>query len=343
MIARLSRIVARPMRSPAQRLKDYAANILILRKIAGRVASHSRPRVTTAQRLGFDSHARLLIVNADDFGLCGEQNGATIEGLQSGAWSSASVMVPCRGFDQVCQYARGRHNADLGVHLTLTSEWDRYRWKPILCRSKVRSLVDTDGGFWRSRAEVLSSCQPDEAEAELRAQIETALAAGIDVTHLDSHMFILHAKRKNLQNIYVRLAREYLLPLRAAARTLLDWHSFGSLPEYADLLGVLHPDNFAVMSRVRPKLAPFFWRTLLNTLPPGLTEISCHPAHAGGALARFADDAPMREADFRFFTSMQARRLLEGQQIQLVGYRMLRNAMRDCEPARRIRDSAGGF
>jgi predicted glycoside hydrolase/deacetylase ChbG (UPF0249 family) len=318
----------RTTRRLGEQLKDRAANMLTVRRIAGWIVSRPQRGVSTAEKLGFDSKARLLIINADDFGLSPEQNLATIEGLQSGAWTSASVMVPCASFGGVCEYARDQPHADLGVHLTLTSEWDGPRWGPILDEAKVRSLTNADGSFWRSTAEVFSFCQPEEAEAEMRAQIECALAAGIDVTHLDSHMFILHSRRKDLQQVYIRLARDYALPLRAAARTLMHWYGFQSLPDQADSLGILHPDNFAVLSRVRPSLAPFFWSTLLKNLPHGLTEICCHPAYASGALPGIAADAPLREADFRFFTSEDARQIIEDNGIRLVGYRMLRDAMR---------------
>lgn len=336
MSRRPSWLAARPIGRAAEQLKDFAANVLTLRKIAGWLASRPRRGATIAERLGFAPNARLLIINADDFGLCREQNLATIEGLQSGAWTSASVMVPCAGFGEVCEYARRQSDADLGVHLTLTSEWVGLRWGPILEGAKVRSLVDADGRFRRSRAEVFSFCQPEEAEAELRAQIDCALAAGLDVTHLDSHMFILHGRRKDLQQVYLRLARDYSLPLRAAARTPMHPHGFQSMPDEADRLGILHPDAFAVLSRVRPSLAPFFWGTLLRSLPRGLTEICCHPAYANGELAGFATDALLREADFRFFTSEHARRIVEAQEIRLVGYRMLRDAMRSSNGNQRL-------
>jgi predicted glycoside hydrolase/deacetylase ChbG (UPF0249 family) len=310
-----------------EKLKDWAANVLTIRRIAGWLASRPQRRGTVAERLGFHPNSRLLIINADDFGLCREQNLATIEGLQRGALTSASVMVPCISFSEVCEYNRRQPGADLGVHLTLTSEWDAQRWGPILDKRKVPSLVDRDGSFWRSRSEVYSFCQSSEAEAELRAQIEFSLAAGLDVTHLDSHMFVLHGRRRDLQEVYIRLANDYSLPLRVAARTVMHWHSFQSMADEADRLKILHPDNFAVLSRVRPSLAPFFWSTLFRNLPRGLTEICCHPAYANGALAGFAGDALLREADFRFLTSKYAQRILEAQGIRLVGYRMLRDAM----------------
>jgi chitin disaccharide deacetylase len=328
MTSRSSRLVTHPMRRVAEQLKDYAANILTLRRVAGWLASHPRRGATVAERLGYDAKARLLIINADDFGLCREQNLATIEGLESGALTSASVMVPCTGFGEVCEYAKRRPNADLGIHLTLTSEWDRRRWAPVLDKEKVRSLSDADGHFWRSRAELFSFCRPQEAEAELRGQIECALAAGVDVTHLDSHMFILHSQQKKLQEVYLRLANDYSLPLRTAPRTVMHWYGFEGVTEEADRLGILHPDNFAVLSRVRPSNAADFWVSLMKMLPPGLTEICCHPGYAQGDLASFAEDALQREADLQFFTSDRARQIIEAQGIRVVGHRLLRDAMR---------------
>ena len=336
MNSRPSWLAAHPMQRVAEELRDYAANVLTLRRIAGWLVSRPRRGATVAERLGYDAKARLLIVNADDLGLCREQNLATIEGLQTGALTSASVMVPCAGFGEVCEYARRTPKADLGIHLTLTSEWDRQRWAPVLDKEKVRSLSDADGHFWRSRAELFSFCRPQEAEAELRGQIECALAAGVDVTHLDSHMFILHSRQKNLQEVYLRLADDYSLPLRTAPRTVMHWYGFQGVTEEADRLGLLHPDNFAVLSRVRPSNAADFWASLLERLPPGLTEICCHPGYARGDLAGFAEDAAQREADLLFFTSKRAREIIEAQGIRLVGHRLLRDAMRSLRGNRRI-------
>jgi chitin disaccharide deacetylase len=312
----------------AEHLKDRVANLVTLRRVGGWFASRSSRGATVAERLGFDRKARLLIINADDFGLCREQNLAIIDGLKSGALTSASVMVPCPSFREVCEYSQSEPYADLGIHLTLSSEWKAFRWGPVLDRGRVRSLVDMEGHFWASRAEAFASCKPEEAEIELRAQIECALAAGLDVTHLDSHMFILHSRRKDLRQVYLRLARDYSLPLRVASRALMHWHGFQTLPEEADHLGILHPDHFAVLSRVRPSRAPHLWSILLRSLPPGLTEICCHPAYARGELAGFADDASQREADFHFFNSAYARRIIHDEGIQLIGYRLLREAMR---------------
>jgi chitin disaccharide deacetylase len=309
-------------------LKKRTANSAYFRRAAGWFVSRPRRGTKITERLGFRPDARLLIVNADDFGLCVEQNLAIMEGFQSGILSCASLMAPCPGFEQACEYARRYPKTDLGLHLTLTSEWDAVRWGPILDPKDVPSLVDADNCFWRTRADLFASCKAEEAEAELRAQIERALVLGLDITHLDSHMFALHSKRTELQKVYLKLAHDYLLPIRAASRTLMHWQNFDSVPEDADRLGILHPDHFAVLSRVDPSRVSDFWRVLLSSLPPGLTEICCHPAYACGELARFAEDAAQRESDLRVIMSAAVRQLIEREEIQLVGYRLLRDAMR---------------
>ena len=128
----------------------------------------------------------MLIINADDFGMCHDQNEGVIGGLQEGLFTSSTILVTCPWFEEAAEFARNNPGADLGVHLTLTAEWDSYKWGPVLGRRAVPSLVDERGYLWQTVAQVYEHARLDEAEAELRAQIEKALAAGIDVTHLDS-------------------------------------------------------------------------------------------------------------------------------------------------------------
>jgi chitin disaccharide deacetylase len=309
-------------------LKDKIANCSRARRVGAWFASKDRYRPKITEYLGFGPKARLLIINADDFGLCPEQNLATIEALETGIVTSTSLMAPGPDFSGACDYALQHDELDVGVHLTLTSEWNGCRWGPLVDWRGVPSLVDGDSYFWKSRAALFSFCDPREAETELRAQIERVLTLGLDISHLDSHMFVLHGSRADLRQVYLKLAAEYFLPIRAARRTLMHWEGFSSLPDEAARLGVLHPDHFAVFSRVRPSNLPVLWTALLRSLPPGLTEVCCHPGYAGGNLAGFANDALQRESDLRFITSPEARQVIEREGIQLVGYRLLRDAMR---------------
>ena len=172
---------------------------------------------STAERLGYTADARVLILNADDFGMCHDQNEGVMRGLKEGVFTSSTILVTCPWFEEAAEFARNNPAADLGVHLTLTAEWDSYKWGPVLGRRAVPSLVDERGYLWQTVAQVYEHARLDEAEAELRAQIEKALAAGIDATHLDSHMGTLQL-RADYHEIYARLANDYRLPIRLASR-----------------------------------------------------------------------------------------------------------------------------
>ncbi|MEZ6049295.1 MAG: polysaccharide deacetylase family protein [Planctomycetaceae bacterium] len=156
---------------------------------------------------------RYLMVHTDDAGMCHSMNVATIESLERGLVTSASVMPPCPGFDEFAIWAKSHPEYDYGVHLTLTNETRRFTWGPVLPKNEVSSLVDADGFFWRTSQEVAGHAELEHVEKELRAQIEKALDAGIKITHLDNHMYSLLG-REDLIDAYVSLGLEYDLPVR---------------------------------------------------------------------------------------------------------------------------------
>lgn len=283
--------------------------------------------ITTARKIGYPGDARLLIINADDFGMCHDENEATIEGLSSGLFTSSTILVACPWFEEAADFARNHPEADLGVHLTLTSEWERYKWGPVLGRKAVPSLVDERGYLWPDVPSVFTNDRIEEAEAELRAQIDKAVASGIELSHLDSHMGPLHL-RADYHQIYLRLARDYRLPIRLTRRTVMRRMGFDGILAQLDRLGILYPDHFYVGGPESPANTERFWTDLLRDLKPGISEIYCHPALARDELRSCARDAEQREADFRFFTSEKARRLLVDEGIELIGYQRLRAAMR---------------
>ena len=163
-----------------------------------------------AERLGFGAEDRVVVVHCDDIGMCHAANVGAFEALDRGPATCGSLMVPCPWFSEAAQLAASRPEVDLGVHLVLNSEFEHYRWGPVSGASRVPSLVGSDGCFPATPAEVAARAEPGEVEIELRAQVERALAAGIDVTHLDAHMGTVLMPR--FVDIYRRLAVEYRLP-----------------------------------------------------------------------------------------------------------------------------------
>ena len=282
---------------------------------------------STAERLGYAPDARVLIINADDFGMCHDQNEGVIRGLQEGVFTSSTILVTCPWFEEAAEFARNNPAADFGVHLTLTAEWDSYKWGPVLGRRAVPSLVDERGYLWQTVAQVYEHARLDQAEAELREQIEKALGAGIDATHLDSHMGTLQL-RADYHEIYARLAAEYRLPIRLASRRRLGTDGMGAVLDQLDAAGVVTPDHLVFYGPSKVDETESYWTNLLRTLKPGVTEILCHPAIARDELKSCARDGMQREADFRYFTSEKTRQLIADEGVEMVGFRKLRDLMR---------------
>src|SRR5580692_5460453 len=208
---------------------------------------------TTAERLGYPAGSKLLILHADDLAVAHSVDTASFEALNSGAISSASIMVPCPWLTEVADYAKSHPDADLGLHLTLTSEWKTYRWGSVDSSDKVPSLLQPDGTFYFVTPDVATHAKPSEAEQEIRAQVERALAVGIHPTHLDSHMGSLFSTPE-LFAAYVKVAHEYHLPFLVVA---------DAGPAFRSLFS---PNDFVLDSVV-----------IAGTgLQPGLTEMIVH-------------------------------------------------------------------
>jgi predicted glycoside hydrolase/deacetylase ChbG (UPF0249 family) len=290
---------------------------------------------TLAERLGFEATDRVAVVHCDDIGFCQAANQGAFEALGSGPASCGSVMVPCPRFDEAAARAKASPDVDLGVHLTLNCEYDSYRWGPLLGTSAVPSLVDCDGGFPRTSAEVVARAQPVEVEAELRAQIERALEAGIDVTHLDAHMGT--ALMPPFVAIYARLVREFRL---AAFLVRPDPDALAALSVegatlYEELLAELEADGIPVFDgfdanslHFEPGRGEMHNRARLAALPPGVSYLICHPARDGEELSAITETAHMRDFERRFYGGEPGRRALEEEGIRTVGMRPLRDLVR---------------
>lgn len=284
-------------------------------------STHAQDR-TLAERLGYPAGAKLLIVHADDLGMSHSVNAATLKAFESGLVNSGSIMVPCPWLPEIAAYARANPQADLGLHLTLTSEWTHFRWGPLTAKDRVASLLDKDGYFRLTESEAAKYADPKEVETEIRAQIESAKALGIVPTHLDSHMGTLY-QNKALFDVFLRVAREYKLPVRVAK----TWFS------RADFLPTSLTANDVFIDRVLdidPGVAPQDWARFysdaIRNLQPGVTEVVIHLAYDDGEMRGATFDHPdwgaaWRQRDFEFFTSDAFRKLLEENKIKLITWR----------------------
>ena len=279
---------------------------------------------TLADRLGYPAGTKLIIVHADDLGETHAVNAAAMKALQGGTINSASLMVPCPWFPEMADYAKSHPDADLGLHLTLTSERVYYRWGPVASADKVPSLVDENGYFhhdWEHGERV----NPKEVELELRAQIERALAMGVRPTHLDSHQYRLIMNGKELFDVMLRVAHEYKLPVFVNR----DW--FAAYPYLQASLGprdIVLDHTVTIEPEVPPEKWAEFYLTALKNLKPGVTEFVIHPGFDDEELRAATRERPSwgsawRQRDYDFFTSSQFREILAQQNIQLVTWREL--------------------
>ena len=292
------------------------------------LTSSASAQKSLAERLGYPANAKLLIVHADDLGMSHSVNAATIKGFESGLVNSGSIMVPCPWFSEIAAYARANPQADLGLHLTLTSEWTSFRWGPVTSKDRVSSLLDKNGYFHLSEAEAAAKADPKEVEAEIRAQIERARAFGIQPTHLDSHMGTLY-QNKALFETFLRVAREYKLPVRVA-KTWFGRADF--LPETLKADDVFIDRVLDINPSVPPGDWARFYTEALKKLEPGVTEVVIHLAYDDAEMRGATVDHPdwgaaWRQRDLDFFTSEAFRRLLREQQIKLITWRELAKLM----------------
>ncbi len=270
----------------------------------------------TNSLLGYPADARLLFVNADDFGMCHAVNEAIIRSLEEGIVGSCSVMVPCPWALHALTWLKEAPDVPFGVHLTSISEQPAYRWGPITCRTEVPSLVDETGHFYpESRIdEFLDQVDVTELEREYRAQIEHVLGVGLQPTHLDSHCAI-HTRREGIFEMTLGLARHYGVPLRAYYRPFIEKMRRRGYPTNDhDLMDSYDLDTVGKAA---------CYARMLRTLPVGLSEWALHPGVGNAELRAAVPSWRVRQSDLDFVVSQETRAILQEEGIILVDYRAL--------------------
>ena len=277
---------------------------------------------TVAERLGYPRDAKLLILHADDLGAAHSVDAATFDAFDKGAISSASIMMPTPWVAEVAAYAKSHPNADLGLHLTLTSEWETYRWGSVESSDKVPSLLDSAGTFPRDAAPVTANAKLDEVERELRAQVQRALAMGIKPTHVDSHMGSLFTS-PGLMATYIKVAHEYHLPFL----TLRNNPFGGPPPQLAATDIPLDAIITAGEDVPRDKWKEFYLNAIAG-LKPGVTEIIIHLGHDDAELqAVMVNHEPWgstwRQRDYDVVNSAEFKKALKDNNVILIPWSAL--------------------
>jgi predicted glycoside hydrolase/deacetylase ChbG (UPF0249 family) len=281
---------------------------------------------TVAERLGHPKDAKLLILHADDIGVAHSENAASFDALDKGIVNSGSIMMPTPWVTEVAEYAKSHPNADLGLHLTMNSEWNTYRWGGVAPHDKTQSLHDPDGTLPRSTDTVAKRARMDEVELELRAQIDRAYAMGIKPTHVDSHMYALYGTPE-LFRTYTRVARSYKLPF-------LGVFDSPTAAIRSELLPTDIVPDAVIMRLQKGTLAEWrkYYLDAIRNLKPGLTVILVHLGYDNDELRAVTTGwdswgADWRQRDVDVLSSAEFRQALKDNNVVMVTWRDVQKAM----------------
>jgi predicted glycoside hydrolase/deacetylase ChbG (UPF0249 family) len=285
------------------------------------------------EELGFAAGERVVVVHVDDLGMSSPANRGGVTALEATA-TCGSIMVPCPAFEEIAEIARRRPELDLGVHLTLNAEYEAYRWGSV--RDDVPGLISPDGGMWMSTAETVANATAEEVSRELHAQVDRAYEAGIDITHLDSHMGTVFDLK--FVEVYFELAREHRLPIfipRVDAAVLEERGMSSSLRRYVELVGQVEAAGFPVFDHFETDSLSFdpgtgaeHNRARLKKLGGGLSDLITHCAQGDDELASICPDWRQRDEEHRIYSDGTMAAAIEAEGIRTIGMRPLRDTLR---------------
>ncbi len=287
------------------------------------------------KKMGFQDTDKVLIIHADDVGMCQSTLPAFQELSAFGLVTSGAVMVPCGWYPAAARMCREHPEYDMGVHITLTSEWDAYRWGPVSTRDPSTGMMDEEGFFYRKTSAAQEHIDPDSGRIEMEMQIDRALKAGIKATHIDTHMgTVLHPK---LLLSYAQAGIAKGLPPLALRLDEAGWQAMGADVESAKAATAfteqlesmdipLHDGMFWVdLDKPTDRLGAY--KKVLEKLPAGLSRLYIHPAVETEELRTICPDWKCRVGDMQTFLNNEMKAWIKKLGIQLIGYREVQKVM----------------
>ena len=299
-------------------------NVITLSSLILIIASgFAQEEKNIAQKLGFKKDAKLLIIHADDIGVAHAVNSASFDGFSSKIITSGSVMVPCPWFLEVADYAKRNPSHDLGLHLTLTSEWKNYKWSGISSKDKIGSLINGQGHFYPLNEGVRLNATYKDVKRELNSQIKYSIDNGLNPTHLDTHMGSVTVTPEIVQ-AYFEVGHEHSLPILLSK-------------EFRDIIKVIDttkfdPSKLFWAEKIYQKLddSPIdyqnwktFYMNAINDIKPGLNVLLVHLGYDNEELKAITIDHPnygsaWRELDVKILQDTAFKNLIRERNIKLI-------------------------
>lgn len=295
------------------------------------------------KKLGYKETDRLLIVNADDFGMCHAANEGIITLLHEGVISSATLMTPCPWAMEAAKTAAENPHFDIGIHLTLTSEWKHYKWGPVTRNAAVDTLI-TDAGYFPAKCfEVEERASSEQVKMELRNQVLLGYKLGVDPTHLDNHMGSIYGitRGRDFLKEAIELCEEFRIPLRmpryigdqGVKMSVAMKADYEERVSYADSKGIVLIDHLLGLrySLEQDETYDSFKQKmmdLLGQMKPGISEVIIHPFKATDELMAVTSQWEKRQMEFELFRDEEMRNFLLERNIHLINWRLLREYQR---------------
>ncbi|WP_042219032.1 polysaccharide deacetylase family protein [Paenibacillus borealis] len=287
-------------------------------------------------------NGRYLIITADDFGLCNSMNEAIMELWDTGAITSAMIMMPGPWAKQAADYTVHNREANIGVHLTLTSSFPQYKWGPVTRDGSVQSLITAHGYFWEKSAEVERYAAEEAVRTEVRNQLEAAIRMGIDPTHLDSHEGSLLglAGGRDFLELTFDLCEEYGLPFKLP-RNIVNQpfltpqmrELFQKRIDSADRRGITLIDDLIILpyeyedGEEYPDVKCKVFKAVQG-MKAGITELVIHPSRDTAEMRTLTPSSAKREMEYNLCMDGEFRQLLENEEIRLISWKDVRDEMR---------------
>eukprot|EP01080_Neovahlkampfia_damariscottae_P000117 gene117-4363_t len=275
---------------------------------------------TLGEALGYPKDARILIINADDYGMSHGENKGTEAVLECGMVKSTTMMMPCPWINEAIRYVNQRNLSNVGIHLTFTSEWRNYRWAPIYQREKSSLIDPTTTYMWETSKQVEQNIKIEHAMDETNAQLQRALKAGVDLSHFDSHMGSIYGMftgRWEILAVAMSHAYAYGLPFRIPFMP--------KVKPFRDM-GFAILDHLVFGQRVPsdPREHMEYHKKLIKNLKPGVTEFYIHPAIENDEMKAITASWKTRKSDMLTFCSQEMRDFIKQEKVILIDFKQLR-------------------
>lgn len=288
------------------------------------------------KKLGYSDDDKLVIIHTDDIGMCQASVQAFADLWDFGTISSGAVMVPCPWFPAAAEFCRKNPEVDMGVHATLTAEWQHFRWSPISTLDRASGLLDDAGFFHHLAAPVQEVADLDFVRVEVQAQYDRAVQIGINPTHLDAHMLtMLHPR---LLPAYIETATRARVPFMLPRNSveMAAWMGYktqvvqelGDFVEQAESNGIPLVDRFDSLPLDDPQDQIGLTKKILSGLEPGITYLVLHPSIDTPELRAICPDWPSRVANYQAMMSREVKEFIKNEGIQVIGYKVLSDLLR---------------